>query len=152
VIAAANPDAQFALIGGGSGHCREELVRAHGHLADRVRATGALIDRELSISLSACDLMVQPYEDGATTRRSSLIASLAHGVPVVASLGTLTEPVWQASGAVALVPGSANAFAEAVRGLLADSSRRAVLGRAALELYDRSFHVRHTVSAMLSDS
>jgi len=151
-VAAANPRASFALIGGGSERCRSELVRAHGHLSDRVRATGSLIDRDLSVSLAACDLMIQPYDDGATTRRSSLIASLAHGVPAVASLGVLTEPLWPASRAVVLVAGAAGAFAEAVRDLLGDDGRRAALGRAALALYDRHFHVRHTVSAMLADS
>jgi glycosyltransferase involved in cell wall biosynthesis len=151
-LASANPDASFALIGGGSERCRDALVSAHRNLAHRVHATGALVDRDLSVSLTACDVMIQPYDDGATTRRSSLIASLAHGVPAVASMGTLTESIWEASRAVVLVRNGPGAFAEAVHGLLADSSRRAALRCAALDLYDRHFHVRHTVAAMLSAS
>jgi len=48
-------------------------------------------------------VLLQPYEDGVTTRRGSIIAALALGVPVVTTTGRMTEPLWRASAAVTLV-------------------------------------------------
>ena len=49
--------------------------------------------RSLS-TCGACDLLVQPYPDGISSRRTSAMAGLALGVPVVTTTGHLTEPLW----------------------------------------------------------
>ncbi len=61
----------------------------------RVTGLGQLSERDISLHLQACDLMVQPFPDGASSRRTSLMACLAHGIPTVTNTGDLSELVWQ---------------------------------------------------------
>ena len=73
-------------------------------------------------------MLVQPYLDGISTRRSSAMAGLALGVPIVSNAGVATEALWVDSGAIALVPADdppAAMAREAFR-LAADPDARAV--------------------------
>ncbi len=92
------------LLGRGSGSFREALVRRNPAIAARLHVTDELLGEHLSRHLSACDLMIQPYPDGISARRTSAMAALAHGRPVVTTVGRLTESLWTESGAVASVP------------------------------------------------
>src|SRR5262249_30581407 len=98
------PGARFAFIGRGS---IEFVSRLHGTdpgVAARSWASGVIDACAVSAALRACDVLVQPYPDGITTRRTSAMAGLQHGVPTVTTTGALTEPIWAASEAVALIP------------------------------------------------
>lgn len=137
------------LIGQGSKALREELTRQHPRLAARLHALSGLAAADVARYISACDVMLQPYPDGISTRRTSAMAGLANGRPVVTTAGRLTEPLWAESGAVALVPeGDAAAMAKAVRRLLGDAAERERLSAAARALYQSRFDVRHTVAAL----
>ncbi len=140
-------NASMLLIGLGSSAFRDQLVRAYPDLANRLHATGKIEAGErLSLHLSACDLMLQPFPEGVTTRRSSLMAALSHGRATVTTAGALTEPFWRASGAVALVPAKDSAaFVESAVKFLESPEARASLGDAALELYRRQFDIQHVV-------
>src|ERR1700683_2694715 len=93
------------LIGIGSGVFREQLIRDHPELDQRVHATEYISEEQrISEYLSACDLLIQPYPDGVTTRRTTIMASLAHGLPTLTTSGHLTEPFWASSGAVEVTP------------------------------------------------
>jgi glycosyltransferase involved in cell wall biosynthesis len=52
-------------------------------LRERVSITGHCAADEVSAHLLAADLAALPFADGASFRRGSLLAALAHGVPVV---------------------------------------------------------------------
>lgn len=52
-------------------------------LGDRVHWTGFVADAQVSTWLTAADLMVMPYRDGASLRRGTLMAVLAHGRPLI---------------------------------------------------------------------
>jgi len=142
--------ASLLLIGMGSSAFREELIREYPDLANRVHATGKIEAHDrLSLYLSACDLMLQPFPEGVTTRRSSLMAALAHGRPTITTAGTHTETLWQTSDAVALAPAEDTAaFVELALGLLENPEQRASLGAAALELYQRQFGIEHVVTQL----
>ncbi len=143
------PDRAALLLGRGGERFRDELVGRYRGLAGRVHAPGALSTDDLSRHLAACDLLVQPYPDGANGRQTSLAAGLEHGLAVVTTEGSSTEPVWRESGAVAMAPsGDAEAAAGLVDRLLADDGARARLGAAAKRLYDERFHLRHTIAAL----
>ncbi len=52
-------------------------------LDDRIVRTGALSAAAVARALAAADLAALPFLDGASLRHSSLLACLAHGLPVV---------------------------------------------------------------------
>jgi len=137
------------LLGRGSKALRGELIDRHPDLARRVHATGALDAAGISLHLSACDVMIQPYPDGVSSRRTSLMVGLSHGLPIVTTLGRLTESFWAGSGAVALAPvGDAVAMLEATERLLANPVEGGRMGSAAKALYRERFDVKHTITAL----
>lgn len=146
----ARDNTRVLLLGRGGEAARRALIERHGEgLGAFVIAPGALDAASLSLHLQACDIVVQPFPDGASGRRTSLMAALAHGRAVVTTIGRLSEPLWQESGAVAAVPsGDDAALAAAVNRLRADAAERARLGAAAAALYDERFDVRHTVERL----
>ena len=139
------------LLGGGGKRFAEELIGTHPDLKGRLISPGHLPPDELAAHLAACDLLVQPYADGASGRRTSLMAGLGLGLPIVTTKGYLTEPMWEASGAVALAPAlSADAFLEQTEALLADPTRRAGLGQTAARVYQDRFALENTIRELQS--
>lgn len=53
------------------------------NLKTRVHWTGFLSDARVSSFLHAADMLVMPYRDGASLRRGTLMAALAHGRPLI---------------------------------------------------------------------
>jgi glycosyltransferase involved in cell wall biosynthesis len=118
----------------------------------RVLGTGALSRRDISAALRACDVVVQPYPDGVTTRRTSVMASLANGCPTVTTSGPLTEAVWGTAAAVALArAGDAAGLAAIVARLLHDPAERSALAERGRQLYDEAFALDRTIDALLLD-
>ncbi len=146
----AHPDCTAVLIGRKGEPLAARLVATHPELAGRISATGGLSPSEASTYLQACDVLVQPYPDGVSGRRGSVMAGLAHGLAVATNAGRLTEAYWAESGGVELAPTAATSatFAAAER-LLADPSRRACVGTAGRDLHARRFAIERTVEAIL---
>jgi glycosyltransferase involved in cell wall biosynthesis len=139
------------LLGEGGPAFAARLERAEPRLRGRVVATGRLPAERLSVHLQACDVAVQPYPDGVSARRTTVMAALANGVPVVTTSGRFTEPEWSAAG-VPLVPaGDASALAAAVLDLLDDLPRRRSLAAAARDFYRRSFAMERTLATLLAE-
>ena len=137
------------LMGAGSDEFRMRVHRQQPGLASRVYATGALAAEDLSRHLSACDLLVQPYIDGVSSRRTSFMAGLSHGKPMLTTSGPPTEPLWAASGAVALVPvGDPHGFVESLGRLCADENQRTLMGDAAKKLYRERFDLSHVIGRL----
>lgn len=137
------------LLGRGGEAVRRELTRRQPELSERIYATDTLSAHGLSLHLSACDVMLQPYIDGVSSRRTSVMVALSHSRPVVTTRGRLTESLWGASEAVALVPvEDAEALVEAAGRLLSDEAGRRRLGLAARELYVARFDARLIISAL----
>jgi Glycosyl transferases group 1 len=106
-----------------------------------VRTPGRLEADELSVRLWASDLMLLPFTDGVSTRRTTLMAALAHGRPVVGLRGHNTDQVLvDHPEALTLTPvGDPDAFARAAVALTGDADRRGALGDAGRRLYDEQF-------------
>jgi hypothetical protein len=135
-----NPKLSFLLIGRESDHARRQLTQACPQLVDRIHATGNLSSKKVSSHISACDMMLQPYPDGVSSRRSSVMASLCHGKPIVTSSGRLTEPVWRDSDAVVLVPaGNHHQMISAAEKLVNDQREMTRLAAQARIMYDSRF-------------
>lgn len=56
-------------------------------LMDSIEVTGYLSDEDVSEEIRKSSVALLPYEDGLTLRRGSFLAYLAHGIPIVTSLG-----------------------------------------------------------------
>jgi glycosyltransferase involved in cell wall biosynthesis len=137
------------LLGRGGGSFHEELVRRNPAIAARLHVTDELFGEHLSRHLSACDLMIQPYPDGISARRTSAMAALAHGRPVVTTVGKLTEPLWTESGAVATVSADDTAaLAPLAASLIENPSERERLALAGATLYQERFDLRHTINSL----
>lgn len=148
-IAREIPDQTLVLMGRGSVEFRERFIRQHPDLVQFLHASGPLDPDDLSHHIAACDVLIQPYPDGATTRRTSLMVGLSHGQPIVTTTSAVTEPIWRESSAVGLTPsGDAAAFVKLLRRLLQDPAERARLSHAARQLYDERFDISHTVAAL----
>jgi glycosyltransferase involved in cell wall biosynthesis len=145
----ARADCRVLLMGHNSALARAHIVSRHPELAERIVAAGSLASEEVSRHFRACALMLQPYPDGISSRRTSAMAALAHGLPIVTTEGPLTEPIWRTSKAVVLVPsGDSERLAAEAAALLVDEARRADLSRRGAALYDAQFDVRHTIAAL----
>jgi len=149
LAAEAHPSARFLLIGSGGEAFRSALVARDRSLADRVIATGTLKAADLSAHIAACDVLLQPYPDGVTSRRTTAMAGLFARVPVVTTQGKLTERFWQDEMPVKLAAvGDVRAIVQHVLQLLADPAERRRQADAGRAYYDRWFDVRHTVAAL----
>jgi len=149
MVLARDATAVAVLLGRGGDAVRDELAQRHPGLANRVHAIGMVPAADLSLHLQACDLAIQPYPDGVTSRRTTVMALLAHGVPIATTLGTLTEPFWRSVDAVSLVPaGNSPALATEAARLLADAPGRARLAQAARRLYVERFDVAQTIALL----
>jgi glycosyltransferase involved in cell wall biosynthesis len=137
---------RVALLVGRGGETFVRGIESAG-LRDRMIATGEIAASEVAAHLSACDLLVQPYPDGISSRRTSAMAGLALGVPTVTTDGIATEPVWRADNAVALAtsPGEVAAAAES---LLAKPADARALGERGRSLYGRRFALERTVEIL----
>ena len=145
------PDATFVLIGADSGAAREALVRRDPATASRVFATGPLSERDVSLHLQACDVLVQPYPDGVSSRRTSATAAMRHGACVVTTSGHLTEPFWSEDEAVALTPiDDVAALVKRTKALLADDVLRGELGMRAREVYEHRFNAERLAACFRS--
>ena len=121
-----------------------------------IQTPGELEAHELSLRLCASDLLLLPFSDGLSTRRTTLMAGLAHALPVVGLQGPETDDVLSSNPqALTLTPlGDVGAFARATVGLADDPAQRRVIGRAGRELYVTQFDwpvTARRVAAALAD-
>ncbi|GAC1541250.1 MAG: glycosyltransferase family 4 protein [Herpetosiphon sp.] len=134
------PNVRLLIIGGAApgpadqayaacvDHCIEHLA-----LNDRILRTGPCSPAEVSAWLLASDVVALPFLDGASYRRGSLLAALAHGLPVVTTPPEATlVPELNDRAAVYFVPQpEKRALAGALRAVLADPVLRERLSKGA---------------------
>ncbi|MHB8734019.1 MAG: glycosyltransferase [Terriglobales bacterium] len=148
-VLAEAPECRVLLLGHGSQEFAGSLQRDYPALAGRIRATGTLPGDALAAHLQAATVLLQPYPDGVTTRRGSIMAGLGNGCAIVTSQGALTEPLWSTSGAVRLaLAGDVAAHTAAVLALWRHPEARDALARRAREFYEENFALEHTVNAL----
>ena len=121
------PELNVRLIGRGSERFRDELLALTPSAGERVHATGAASEAAIAEELARAWVVVFPFLEGVTTRRTSVMSALAAGAVVVA-----TEVVFRSdlrdSGAVAIVRVSdPDGAVAAVEELIGDDRRRSEL-------------------------
>ncbi|MGA9836944.1 MAG: glycosyltransferase family 4 protein [Gemmatimonadaceae bacterium] len=143
------PAVRLCLIGPGSDAFASRLCGTHREWRERVTATGRLAASDVSACLKACDVVVQPYADGASGRRTTLMAALVNGVATVTNRGAATEDDWLAKDAVVLTSrADPRALCDAVERVLDDDALREGLAAAGATLYAERFSIEHTVETL----
>lgn len=105
-----------------------------------LRTTGFLRADDLAGHIAASDVFLAPYMDGVSTRRTTVMSALQHGVPVVGTCGHLTDDILMGAPELVLAePHRPDRFAAAVKRLVRDPEQRARLGAAGRQLYMTSF-------------
>jgi len=145
-------DRVMLLIGRNGALLRDAIVVQRPDLDARITVTGELTPREVSAHLVACDVLLQPYDDGISARRTTTMAGMALGKAIVSNRGVATSEPWT-DGRVALLTDTTDpvALASAVSALLADSERRHQLGRAARHEYQQRFTLEHSIALLRSE-
>jgi glycosyltransferase involved in cell wall biosynthesis len=73
-------------------------------LQNAIHWTGFVEDSQVSNYLEACDLVVLPYQDGASYRRGSLMAAIQHGCAIATTEPSVNIPAFSNGKNMALVP------------------------------------------------
>lgn len=126
------------------GRSREEMLHVWqtrcGLPLERVEFHERAPLSSVSHLLSGSDLFLAPNDDGVSTRSTTLVAALAHGLPVVGTDGVSTDDDLRRTGACELVGcGDADGFVVTVERLLADAARRRAMSDAARALFEARF-------------
>ncbi len=141
-------DARLLLIGGEVGHAdptnvayaqKVQALIDRRHLADFVHRTGYTGLPEVSANLLAADAVVMPYRDGVSFRRTTLIAALRHGCPVVSTLPAdphLMPEIRSGENMLLVPPRNAAALAQAAAQLADDPALRRKLALGSKQLGD----------------
>ncbi len=104
------------------------------NLKAHVITTGYLDSVGVSRALLACDVMALPYIDGASVRRGSLMAAIAHSRAIVTTTPAYPiDGLIQDQSAVFVRANDPIALAHALRQVLRDPTRRARLQQGASE-------------------
>jgi glycosyltransferase involved in cell wall biosynthesis len=139
-------DAQLLLIGGEVGHVdatnlayarKVEALIAELGLAEVVHRTGYVELAEVSANLLAADAVVMPYRDGVSFRRTTLIAALRHGCPVVSTAPpnpAIVPEIEPGENMLLAAPHNALSLAETIAALADNLPLRETLSYGALKL------------------
>jgi glycosyltransferase involved in cell wall biosynthesis len=110
--------------------------RAHKLGVDEyVRWMGYLPAGEVSACLSATDIFLIPYDQGISIRRSSYMAGLAYGLPIISTHANIeSEYIKEGENIVLVPPKDPLALKEKILELIQDPTRRRELGEKAKRL------------------
>jgi glycosyltransferase involved in cell wall biosynthesis len=118
----------------------------------RVITPGRLDAAAVAEHLAAADMFVAPYLDGVSTRRTTVMAALQHGLPVVGTDGPLTDDLLRESrDALVLVPvADRERMDDAIQGLVLSGEDRQMRAAAARALFERCFDWPVITSKLMS--
>ena len=69
-----DPGIAAVCVGSGSDEFVRSLSGTMPTIRERIHGTGRVSASDAALTLSACDLLLQPFPDGVTTRRTSIMA------------------------------------------------------------------------------
>jgi glycosyltransferase involved in cell wall biosynthesis len=104
------------------------------------RPLGYLPADAVSRALQAVDVLLLPFSDGVSERRTSFMAGLSHGLPIVTTTAQNTGPTLRRSDYfLAATESEPDAFATHAAHLLRQEKERGQLGQRAREVYRKSY-------------
>jgi glycosyltransferase involved in cell wall biosynthesis len=126
------------IVGGEPQHPQERVYLAHVRatiaehkLEHRIFWSGYVDPPAVSAHLLASDIGVLPFFDGASYRRGSLLAMLAHALPVITTRppAPLIPPLVDGEHALLVTPGEESELVDAITRLASDAPLREQLAR-----------------------
>lgn len=142
------PRAQVLLVGQGSEEFARRFVAQMPNAAVRLHATGRVTSERAAEAIDASDVLLFPYPDGISSRRTTVMAGLAFGKAIVTNSGANTESVWARERCVELCPLDPVILAERVRLIFVDAERRSELGARAERVYATRFALERVVETL----
>jgi glycosyltransferase involved in cell wall biosynthesis len=154
-LRAGMPSIKLLMVGAGIGDSdptnavyQQKILKLIDDLAlrDMVIFTGYVVPTDVSAHLMASDICVLPFRDGASFRRGSLMAALAHGLPIVTTKAPvinsphtedtsgLLPKLVHGENCLLISPGDDRALVEAVRQLMDSPKLRKMLAEGASQL------------------
>ena len=145
------PNAKLLMIGGKVGASdptnaiylsKIESLISNLQLTDRILWTDYTPPEIVTANFYASDVCVLPYRDGASYRRGTLMAALAHGMPIVTTVASRQSPVVSSSlpplrdgeNCLLVPPDDPRALAEAIQRAIVSPELRAKIGAGARAL------------------
>lgn len=157
-LIARRPDARIVLLGMGAPGYADRLRAGDGRFADALHVPGTLPGEDVSLHLQAADVAIQPYPDGADTRRTTLMACLANGVPTVTTRGRFSTADVMAAVAGDASAGEPHRLGEIAAEIQEDPGRASIGAfpglpprEAIRAAYRQSFAMERTVERLLAD-
>lgn len=133
---AANLDVAGRIQDAGYAAQCERLAQDLG-VGNQLRFLGGLAPADLTHAFSECDLYLHAASEGAIPSAGSLLAALAHGVPIVCAKTTHDDARF--GRAAVFAEAEPRALAASTAALLAAPPRLAAHGKRSRELYDAEF-------------
>jgi len=108
---------------------------------------------EISQQLHAVDIFLVPTHEGLSTRKTSFMAGIQHGLSTVAILGESTDEILVSENRRSFIlteSGNSNAFAQAVLELAENPSLKQSIAEEAQNLYTKEFSWERITSQLVS--
>lgn len=133
----AEPDVTLTWLGRSADEMRRRWCDDWRLPTTRIAFAGGLPAAAVSSALSHARIGLAPYENGASTRRTTFAAMLQHGLPIVALDGITTADWLRESGACVWAPeGDPQAFVAALGALSGDETRQRSLSARAIAVFE----------------
>jgi hypothetical protein len=116
----------------------------------RLERPGPLEPDRLAALVRSADILLSPFTDGVSTRRTSFLAGLQQGVAVVGTTGVLTDPMLMGQGLELVPVGDREAFSRRVLALAVDEARRAEVADDGRRLFESEFSWQALAQRFLS--
>jgi glycosyltransferase involved in cell wall biosynthesis len=151
------PDARILLLGNRGPDFAERLRAVDERFRDNVIAPGYQSPDDVSVHLQAAGVAIQPYPDGADTRRTTLMACLANGVPTVTTRGRGGNDLIFSLALSHAAPGDGDGQGLRAADLLGsadvllESGDLDELRARARAFYQREYAIERTVERLLAD-
>jgi glycosyltransferase involved in cell wall biosynthesis len=141
-----NSDWVFVALGRNGDEFVRDLKADHPEFRERVFGFGHREPNELAKLIEACDVFLQFYPDGVSSRRGTMMALLALGRAVITNSGHLTEDFWMQDSIAIVEPTSDPLHAVlAMERLRKEPALKARLQSLAKSYYQEHFCLRQNV-------
>ena len=120
------------------------------YIGERIFCTGYCSSEDVSRYLSVSDIFLLPLFDGISSRRTTLMTALEHGIPVVTTSGFLTDDIFLMEDFILLSPSTDKGlFVSNVVKMADDEILRKTMGKKGREAYEKYFSERLMVERYL---